>query len=70
MRIGPLPLVPLVLTAVARSPVEHLPPEVGAVAPPFGNVGWWQHAKGGAKPLEEMRGNVVLVHSYAHFCDP
>ena len=73
MRIEPLTLVALALlpTVAVPSPPpgEHLPPEVGTLAPPLGSVEWWQQAKGGAKPLVEMRGSVVLVHSYAHFCD-
>ena len=48
-------------------------PEVGEVAPPIGNVRWLQlgdEDEGSAPEIELLRGRVVIVHTYGHYCDP
>jgi hypothetical protein len=48
------------------------PPQVGEVAPPLGGLGWLQldeDAGGKAPDLLAMRGKVVVVTSYGHYCD-
>jgi hypothetical protein len=48
-------------------------PEVGEVAPPIGNVRWLQlgdEDQGSAPEIERLRGRVVIVHTYGHYCDP
>jgi thiol-disulfide isomerase/thioredoxin len=50
------------------------PPEVGDVAPPIGDSVTWVQVgdeDGGRAPvLADLRGHVVLVHTYGYFCDP
>jgi len=52
---------------------KYLPPEVGAIAPPIGGVHWLQVADedaGVAPEIESLRGHVVIVQSWGHYCDP
>lgn len=49
---------------------EHVPPEVGDVAPPLGDLYFYQRGPNHADSLEALRGSVVLVHTYFHLCDP
>ncbi len=52
--------------------VKARPPQVGEVAPPLGGLGWLQldeDAGGKAPDLLAMRGKVVVVTSYGHYCD-
>jgi hypothetical protein len=51
----------------------QLPPEVGEIAPPIGRVRWVQvgdEDEGYAPELAALRGHVVIVHTYGHYCDP
>ena len=52
---------------------KFLPPQVGEIAPPIGNVRWLQlgdEDQGSAPEIERLRGRVVIVHTYGHYCDP
>jgi len=52
---------------------KFLPPEVGQIAPAIGNVRWLQVAdedKGEAPVIQSLRGAVVIVQTYGHYCDP
>jgi hypothetical protein len=67
-----LTLVALALAGSAAGQAKS-PPEVGEVAPPIGDVRWLQlgDEDGGAAPeLAALRGHVVIVHTYGHYCDP
>lgn len=53
----------------APKPDTYLPPEVGDIAPPLGEVSWYTVEKQGVWPdLGRMRGDVVIVHSWGYFC--
>jgi len=50
-------------------PDTHLPPEVGDVAPPLGDVTWFTIEEKGVYPdLAKLRGEVVVVHDWGYFC--
>lgn len=52
-------------------PGTHVPPAVGAVAPPLETVYWYYEGPEGRVPaLEELRGDVVLVHTWGYYCGP
>lgn len=80
MRLTPSLLTLLVLAAPAGAfqrddlvANKYLPPEVGEIAPPIGNVHWLQPGEGeSGQPTEilGLRGQVVIVQSYGHYCDP
>ena len=63
-------LIPLSLLAFALSQDVFVPPEVGDLAPPLGAVDYWQRGPDHVDTLPEMRGNVVVVSSYFHACEP
>ena len=68
-----LAAVALAGAATAAHAQGKLPPEVGELAPPIGDVRWLQlgdEDEGRAPQLEALRGHVVIVHTYGHYCDP
>ena len=49
----------------------HVPPEVGTVAKPLETVYWYDLGDAPAEPsLFDMRGEVVLVHTWGYYCGP
>lgn len=61
------------LAGHAPAAQELVPPEVGEIAPPIGNVRWLQvgdEDSGRPPQLGSLRGHVVVVQTYGHYCDP
>jgi len=74
MHYRALTLALAALTSPTAAMQGLTPPEVGDVAPPIGDSVTWVQVgdeDGGRAPvLEALRGHVVIVHTYGHFCDP
>jgi thiol-disulfide isomerase/thioredoxin len=78
--LGSAPGVPAVPALLAASPTApatvsqqnaHVPPEAGSVAKPLGTVYWYDLGDAPSKPsLLDMRGEVVLVHTWGYYCGP
>ncbi len=64
------------LLAVQEGPQKLPSPVVGQIAPPLGYVEWMQlegkalgaRSRAGPK-LQDLRGKVVIVHTYGYYCD-
>lgn len=60
------------LSADGDEPPDRKPPQVGEVAPALGGLGWLQldgQLGSKAPDLLELRGKVVVVTSFGHYCD-
>lgn len=58
--------------AAGDDKVDRKPPQVGEVAPPLGGLGWLQldaQWESKAPDLMALRGKVVVITSYGHYCD-
>ena len=62
-----LPLFPCAASAQESDPLP--PPEVGQIAPPLGSVQWRHLPDGKVPKLAELRGQVVVVHTWVWYCD-
>ena len=52
---------------------KFVPPEVGEIAPPIGSVRWLQvtdEDQGQGPDIERLRGRVLILQTYGHYCDP
>jgi len=47
----------------------YVPPAAGDVAPPFQHVIWRRPVNGPHPRMADLRGQVVLVHTWVWFCD-
>lgn len=45
-------------------------PAVGSLAPELGKRNWLQKEKKVPREISELRGKVVLVQTFAYYCDP
>ncbi|MDA1266603.1 MAG: hypothetical protein O2816_16105, partial [Planctomycetota bacterium] len=60
-------LLPLVLSLPAA---HQEPPDVGQIAPDLGEVYWYDLGSTKKAPkLSDLRGDVVLVHTWGYYCD-
>lgn len=72
-RIVPALAACLLAAAPARAVQDgaHVPPAVGEVAKPLEQVNWFHAGAEGRVPsIAELRGHVVLVHTWGYYCPP